>query len=152
MYWSYVLVVYWYNFSSILSPAKIALLSCTKMTERCHTNSVYHLACTIPQQETAYHLSLHVKHSRLPQTRHLTEVIVVGVLKLGVPKSRNLSNLGSFCRYVGQGSPPQIWGLNSPLWGRYEFFKFWPIFQRANHDLALSDIFSKIKSNFFVVF
>ena len=57
-------------------------------------------------------------------TNALTEVIVVGVLKLGVPKSPNLSNLGSFCRYVGQGSPPQIWGLNSPLWGRYEFFKF----------------------------
>ena len=81
----------------------------------------------------------------------LTDVIVVGVLKRGVPKSRNLSNLGSFCRYVGQGLPPQVWGPSTPLWGRYEFLKFFRVFQRANHNLALSDIFSKIKSKFFLV-
>ena len=66
-------------------------------------------------------------------------------------KSRNLSNLGSFCRYMAKGSPPQIWGPNSSIWGRYEFFKFWAIFQRANHDLALADIFYKIKSNSFLM-
>ena len=66
-------------------------------------------------------------------------------------KSRNLSNLGSFCRYMAKGSPPQIWGPNSSIWGRYDFFKFWAIFQRANHDLALADIFYKIKSNSFLM-
>ena len=79
----------------------------------------------------------------------LTVLILLGVPIVGVPKSRNLSNLGSFCRYVAQGSPPQIWGPSDPLWGRYEFSKFRPVFQRANHDLALVDIFSKIKNIFF---
>ena len=59
--------------------------------------------------------------------------------------------LGIYCRYVAQGPPPQIWGPSSPVWGRYEFFSFWPIFQRANHDLALADIFYKIKSKIFLV-
>ena len=81
----------------------------------------------------------------------LTVLILLGVPIMGVPKSRNLSNLGSFCRYVAQGSPPQIWGPSDPLWGRYEFSKFRPVFQRANHDLALVDIFSKIKNIFCVV-
>ena len=38
-----------------------------------------------------------------------------------------------------------------PPWWRYEFLKFWPIFQRANHDLSLADIFSKIKVKKIVV-
>ena len=55
------------------------------------------------------------------------------------------------CRYVAQCSPPEIWGPNSSIWGRYDFFKFLAHFQRANHDLALADIFYKIKSKKFLV-
>ena len=37
---------------------------------------------------------------------------------------------------MAQGSPPQKWGPSAPLWGRYDFLKFWPVFQHANHDLS----------------
>ena len=80
----------------------------------------------------------------------LTVGIIVGAVKLGVAKSRNLSNLGSFDRYVGQGSPPQIWGLNSPLWRRYDFLSFDPFFSMQIR-IWLLDIFRKIKSIFLVV-
>ena len=45
----------------------------------------------------------------------LTKVIQQSAPKAGVPKSRKISNLGSFCRYVAFVG---LWyGFTTPIWG-----------------------------------